>query len=660
MLTQRLGSEAQKDPLFVTELIGMITRNGGSCDEVWLATDYGFPSLDKHRASAAILANTAERFREAGIRVSLQLSNSIGHGQYMSRRDCSGLVYEGSPVQNIVGHDGVAAKYCFCWNGEHLRHYVKEEIQAYVSAIRPHTLWLDDDLRVSHHDPAVFCCFCPVCMARFNEEYGHAFDREGLVRAINDDKRIRAQHIEFVRKSLAAFVYELGTWVHEAAPECRLGLQTYIKKGGYIGYGYEFLYDAMYRSTGIPPASRPGGGMYDDYSPADFVTKGEDLMYQMHMLPDYVTEIRPEIENLPFVAYGKSVGGTAFETSYYMAAGATDMSYSDMMTANEDMDYYEGLFRSFAAHRGYWKRLSECNKVTTQGGLVFALPKTAYLADNREDFDYTNEYFDGAQGYRFFNIPVAFRPREDSVFLLDSKNARVMSDGEIEALLARPVFADAGVARILTARGFDCGADAIPLDIRFRAEQISDAKENGPAKGRTNGGQFRRTDGFAVLPRSEGAILLGHYTHASPEGRVVEDNVSGAIVTTGKGARWAFYGFDMWTRTVPTFLRDRVLAIAEAIGGKRQCVEMVTPYQAILLPRIDAEGKLLCVSVVNVTVADSGELTLTVRDPTSRRAVLMGQYREESEIPLEKNEEGGYTVRIPGVHPWSVSTVFFK
>ena len=54
MLTQRLGSETQKDPAFLAELIAAIQAHPGSCDEVWLATDYGFPSMETHRASAEV------------------------------------------------------------------------------------------------------------------------------------------------------------------------------------------------------------------------------------------------------------------------------------------------------------------------------------------------------------------------------------------------------------------------------------------------------------------------------------------------------------------------------------------------------------------------------------------------------------------------------
>ena len=147
MLTQRLGSSTQLDDKFIEDFIRIVKENPGSCDEVWLATSYGFPPLEVHREMAEKLAATADKLRGAGLRVSLQISNTLGHGEYMASRDCSGLVYDGSPVRNIVGPDGTVSRYAFCWNDPVMRGYVREEVSAYVKAIRPHTVWIDDDLR---------------------------------------------------------------------------------------------------------------------------------------------------------------------------------------------------------------------------------------------------------------------------------------------------------------------------------------------------------------------------------------------------------------------------------------------------------------------------------------------------------------------------------
>lgn len=85
MLSQRLGSDTQKDPRFIDEFVAAVHRHPGCCDEVWLATDYGFPPLSVHKASAENLASAAEKLRKIGMRVSLRFPTAWGTGSIWRR-----------------------------------------------------------------------------------------------------------------------------------------------------------------------------------------------------------------------------------------------------------------------------------------------------------------------------------------------------------------------------------------------------------------------------------------------------------------------------------------------------------------------------------------------------------------------------------------------
>ena len=82
MLTQRLSNNVQLNDEFIDGLIEISKRHKGSCDEIWLASYYGFPPLEKHKEMAEKLAVVAEKLRKAGLRVSLQISNTLSHGEY--------------------------------------------------------------------------------------------------------------------------------------------------------------------------------------------------------------------------------------------------------------------------------------------------------------------------------------------------------------------------------------------------------------------------------------------------------------------------------------------------------------------------------------------------------------------------------------------------
>lgn len=139
MLVQRLGMDGQKDENYLNFLLGEIKAHPGCCDEVWLTTDYGYPPIEKHIRSAKELLPAAELLRKNGITVSLQLANTLGHGEYMSSRDCSGLVYEGSPVGEMTDVSGRKNRYCFCYNDGFFREYVKKSLLAYKD-IKPKKL----------------------------------------------------------------------------------------------------------------------------------------------------------------------------------------------------------------------------------------------------------------------------------------------------------------------------------------------------------------------------------------------------------------------------------------------------------------------------------------------------------------------------------------
>ena len=654
MLTQRLGSETQKNVEFIDSLLAEIKAHPGSCDEVWFATDYGFPPLEKHEKSAEALKESAEKFRRAGIRVSLQLSNSIGHGQYMSSRDCTGLVSPESKVRYMVDADGTTAGYCFCWNDRFFRDYTFSALRYYLRAVRPHTVWVDDDLRAVNHAPVRHGCFCDSCIADFNSRYGTSYDREGLVEAIHNDVEIRKNHVEFLRSTLYDFTYELSRVVHEELPECRMALQN-CANGGYTGFGNGFIFDAMKDATGIAPAYRAGGGAYSDYSPAEFINKSSFLDYQNMMLPEYVSERRPEIESLPDVVFGKSIAGTCFETSCYLANGNTAMSYAILMNDYEPMSWHGEMLGAFAKHRAYWKKLADVSKRGKVTGLAPFFPKTAYLAPSEENFDYSKEEIFFAEGLRFCAVPVAFSNREESVYIINGRIAETMSDSEIDFLLSKNVVCDGGAVAVLNSRGYIKNISAKEVNVQTRREIFAPHPINRGMEKRTWGGQIWRDKDYELS--GDGLEIISEY-YTNSFGGFDICGVASAVFTTEKGAKWAAFGFDLWSRTKSTEKRIQFLNACEYISGKHFAAELLTPLQACIYPVADDNRKCIAVSVVNCTVGDSGDLKIRIHLPKTDKFTFMAQYVPETELEAVKAEEDVYDVTLPSIGGWSVGTVF--
>ena len=670
MLTQRLGDRLQTDDRFIGEFLKTVGENPGSCDEVWFASDYGFPPIEKHRESAAKICQAAEKFRAAGLRVSLQISNTIGHGQYMSARDCSGLVYSGSAVERMTGPDGSTADYCFCWNGENFRRYIVDELKEYAK-MKPYCVWIDDDLRATNHAPLRQGCFCDACMEKFNTKYGSAFTREELVGEINfGDISWREKFVAFVRDGLHDFTFLMSKTLCDVSPDSYMGFQ-YCAHGGYTGYGYDFIFDAMRKGSGKNPKSRPGGGAYNDHNPNEQLKKSFFISWQNSMLPDYVTEIRPEIENLPDVVYGKTAAGTCYETSLYLASGANAMSYAMVMNLFDPMRYHAKLFRDFARHRPYWERLAKANENTFQAGARLYFPRTMWKRTLKQDdapFSWSHEPYLKGTELAFTAIPLAYGIAcdDDPVYILHGDVAKLLTAADVEYLLSKPVLTDGAALHALIQMGYgNCfGAAALPVGTAQLSERFNEHPVNAGIESKTWSQSFFYTIGYAVRDLDGTTEAFGVYYTDSFNAPVFDKDsryphgAANAIVRTSMNAKWAVFGCNPWVDVISYDKRSQLIQAIEYIAGKKRLPAILESYQqAVLLPRENRAHQTTSVSVLNCTIGKTEDLTLRVRNPRGTDFSFMSATAVSGQLPYRKDGED-FIVAIPPLEAWTVGTLF--
>lgn len=665
-LIQRLGNDITDE--YIDSYIENIKKHDGSCDEVWFATEYGFPPMEKHEQVMLKIKNAAKKFRNEKIKVSLQLSNSIGHGEYMSRKDCSGLVYDGSLAEKMVGADGAVADYCFCWRGKHFEEYLIKELEVYAQ-IQPDCIWIDDDFRASNHAPVRFGCFCNDCMDKFNKKYSYNFNREQLVSEfMHGSLKVREDYVEFLRDGLGQLMYKMGETIHKVSENTALGLQ-YCAHGAYTGYGYSFIFDAMKSSTGHIPMSRPGGGAYDDHDPNEFLKKAVFMNWTNSMLPEYVECKCPEIENLPFVAFGKSPAGTAFETSYYFANGSTDMSYSMIMHTNEPMQWHNEEFELFSKHRKYWEKLSEVNRSTYQSGLNYFMSKEIWkkqLAPNETMEDLNREDVYGAMLLLRDAIPISFDRDEQSIILLHPEAAKDLSEKEIQYLLGKNVITDGESVEILKNKGADIKVTPKKIsesDVLKISEKLTQHIVNPKGLDKWESSFFvkGKKETYYFSDNETDAEVLGKYIINSETVKTQDPNIAESvaevIINTACGGKWAVLGYAPWKGIISSRKRDQILNAADYISNNALPARLNTPFQAVLLPRKNKDNRTAMVSVTNCTVGKSGVLELLIRKPAGEKFVFMSQNSDEIELEYIKNGDD-YILKVPSIDAWSVGTVF--
>ncbi|MBQ8320936.1 MAG: hypothetical protein IJX92_01045 [Clostridia bacterium] len=663
-IVQRIVSAVNGEKM--DNLIERRKKHEGAFDEVWLTTETGFPTLERHRAVAKEYASAAEKLRDAGIEVSVELLSTIGHGQYKMIRDNSGLVYDGSPVKDIVGHDGTTCHYAFCWWGEFVRKYITETVKIYLSEIKPHALWIDDDFRAWNHDPVSFGCYCDDCIKRFNEKHSYSYSRETLVEEFLHGKiNVRAEYIEFIREGLASLMTEICEAAKAASPDTRIGLEN-GPNGPYTGRGHDYIFDAILKTTGRAPMFRPGAGAYVDHDPNELVEKVYNLAYQSSLLPDYVKDIYPEIENIPHSAMGKTMHGTILEAAMNLANGATDLSFAMLGEHNEPIEFYEGGFKLFSEQRSYLDRLSDVSKRSRAGGVCYALSKEAHLREMKpsEDiFDFNNEEFmDGVPLVRL-GIPLSFT--DSDVYILHPKAARQMTDRELIALMSKKVITDAEAVEHMLKRGIDIGfeiREASVTEQLVMRDEYTDSQINRGYYNSNFAAIFSRGYGNSrfITKIPDSALVLGKYQphHLLP--RLTDDpeaphGYSAVIADTKTGGKIAVMACGLWKLTCHSTQRDRILNVIDFLGYVP--ARLLTPNQAVIMPRVDDDGKTLCVSVTNCTVGYPDGIKIKIRNPRAKKFQFVSQYSGVRELEYEECD-GEFTVTLPTLAPWSIGTVF--
>ena len=671
-LMQRPGNTFT--PEYIDNYIRLIKEHPGACDNVWLSTSYGFPPLAEHRRIADFWKDAAAKFRAAGVTFSLQISNTIGHGNSAAGANHGGLIFDGSPARNAVGPDGRACPYVWCWRDEYMINYVCEYL-SYYAEMQPEAVWLDDDFRPSNHGETQLCCFCDHCIAAFNEKWGVSFSREELVELVLHDESTewRERWRAFSRESAAAMIRRMFETIHRISPATIPALQ-HGTHGAYLDIGYTYILDAMREATGFAPMSRPGGGAYSDGDPNAFLHKAVEISWQNAALPSYVKVKCPEIENLPHVVYGKSSAGTAFETSLYFAAGSTDMSYSMMMQMPEPLEFYGETFRLFAKHRPYWEKLSAVNLDSHQGGLQVFSSRDSWKrrltgGDIHADVAKMGSLaFAGAAVLQRDGIPLAYDRDDAMPVILHPDAAAVMSREEFEVLLTKNVVTCGESAAILLARGFDIGAavQKIPdADFSLMTENYT-AHPTKPAEDQHHSSYFTkgRPVIHLILP-GEGVEPLSIYSKRGMNQTPYFDDpalpygIASAIVTTPRGAKWFVDGYHLWKTVIPTYKRERLLNIVDYISEKALPARMITSLPVVLYPRVNAAGETAAVSVVNMTVGRSGPIAVRIRRPAGCFYTYMSQHNGAGECELRHDGDGVIAV-IPDVDAYSAATIFVE
>ena len=588
----RLWGSHHQDSLVNARLMEALAKYPGCCDEVWFLMDSPakgpLSSLDR---SVETMQAAAERMRAVGIIPSAQVI-TIGHPELGTFQKYSeGYTQNVRGFRPMVSFDGYAANWQVCPRDTAFGNYYGQVYARFCEAVKPYAVYVDDDLRLSSHNPSPAGCFCDECIRQFSEQTGVEWTRETLVKAIVDgDPGVRDKWVRFSQESLAVYARAVSKAVHQASPETRMGFQNVaFHEWPLEGWDWKPLLDAMYEETGLDPVVRPGNGYYNDWAPRQMFEKAYGISRQIHRMPPYVKSIAPEIEGFGHKSTGKSPQGLCTETMLYLGLGANNMSYAIICGGCEPMEWYaDNYFKYLEKYHELFKEFVSFNKQSHPAGV------DSYISPNHlnRDVHTIGELVHSAHGAEIVGLaPLGVPLTPESPWCtsttLDAASVDGMKDAEIDSLMNA-----SGI--VMTQRAWN------------------KLEERG------------RTASLAEVPG------MGYQTASGKKLAVLAN-----FGTDWKGSE-----------------RDHILDLFDWVSEGKVYARIMSSVQANIIPRVDDCGNLRSVVYINTCITDQENVMLRLRNcPEGARFVWKSATAKD--VRLKARRQGDdLLVTIPFIKAW--------
>lgn len=384
---------------------------------------HGYTEIEEIQRWCDILKERIPMIKEAGIKsVGINVLNTIGHA------DDNAGVFAMPPMQTMVGINGEVSTACLCISTPEYDKYLREIYTAYAG-VNPDFIWTDDDIRHWNHGFAAQHCFCPSCIAQFNERYGKNYDFDSLTAELKSEKYhdslLWKDWMDFIYKEYKQLCGKIEEIVHSVNPHIIMG---------YMGGIYTEIPE---RITALGAEKcRPGGGVYNDDMPNEILTKAFSIARQTGGYPENVNDVQYEYENFPCQRLTKSAKFSELECSLAMMSGCNGVAYCSVepggFIRQDILDLTDRM-------HPYWTAISNES---------WGLKSRGYYVSDFLSF----------KKFAEIGIPLADRMENADAFILTRENCelyidRYASDEGLKKILSKNIFMDGDVLEYFLKRG---------------------------------------------------------------------------------------------------------------------------------------------------------------------------------------------------------------
>lgn len=490
------------------ETLELLEKYDGVAEEIAFFTEVSGSgtSLNVFRENMDVLKHRMQKARAKGFKAGMNMFVTLGHREENLENSLTGN------FQHMTGIDGRTSKGCYCPNDENYQAYLSEKY-AIASEANPDFIWIDDDVRMSNHEPLKYACFCDKCLQIFETETGVKHTRESLHKAFNfgtvsEKQAVRGAWLQHNRNTLGHLCALIEKSVHKVDPKIALGFMSGDRF--YDGYDFDNYTKKLEGTAMLPVRWRPGGGFYEDFNILELANKSHAVGRQVSVLPPGVTTIQSEIENLPCQRLRKAANIVVLEVASHIAAGCTGATYSILPYYDEPLEGYEPLFAALQQARPFFDLMVDRLGRSPVTGIQTFWNKNSFVTQHITEGDWfdpsltipVNELYE-------IGLPAGYSNEYANVTILTKNNIFAMTPEEIKSLLSGSVYMDGEALQQLNQMGWQdlTGFDVVATNPGDCLEKYLEHPLNGKYAGRERS-SYPRMFSYAFKKTDEKAEAL--------------------------------------------------------------------------------------------------------------------------------------------------------
>lgn len=640
-ISLRISTHLWRNEARRQELLALLEKQRGTIQEVAFFTSFTHPPLPYPTIVrlAEELHAVMPRFRELGLRVGINHLSTIGHVDENLKNSLA------EPWQKITDINGTVAKASYCPLDPRFQTYVHDCYKVLAEA-GPEFIWIDDDVRMANHRPALLSCFCDLCLARFAEEMGKTWTRQQLAAAMADEnsaatRDLRRRWVGHNRWIINDLFGQIRAAVDEVDPEMPLGFMS-------CGMIYEGMAFAQWGKTlagkqSVPVKWRPGGGFYTDDNPLGMLRKAHQIGRIAGAIPPADADVQYEHENFPYQKLKKSETIFVAETGAAMAAGCTGVALNLMGISPDPIGEYVPYFDRIRAAQPLFDRLAALAVRSPCEGIWPSITPELWATGNQVDpMACLAELAE-------IGLPPAYAPEGAKIHLLSGNAVRAFSRAELEHLLAEAVLLDGSALRCLQEEGLGdlAGFEIAEVRDHDTIERFTDDELNGPHAGwwRDCRPSFWRTDAFVLRPLSDSVRVLAESIDFDQQS---QGSVMG-VYENRLGGRIAVLGYYPWTSLQNLAKTTQLKSLCRWLSRDRLPAYVPSFHKVALWCRRDRNGALV-VPLLNASADTVHGVRLQVRAEGPFELVRLDG-RQEKVATI--GHDGPYQIlELPALGPW--------